>query len=130
VPFPVDGPSEPNLYLQRFLRYYLLLGQYDVIRHVTFDIAGAISHRCSIVTESVGYLELTNQQTRRITIPRVGCNNVQLVLHTDMFRIKCVKKPTIPGGVFSDHRHHHHDAKRSAEASRRCDRSPERFVLR
>jgi len=26
--------------------------------------------------------------------------------------------------------HHHRDAKRSAEASRRCDRSPERSVLR
>ena len=28
------------------------------------------------------------------------------------------------------HHHHHRDAKRLAGASRRCDRSPERSVLR
>jgi len=40
------------------------------------------------------------------------------------------KGTTMAGPPARFHHHHHRDAKRLAGASRRCDRSPERSVLR
>ena len=57
MPFSIGGPLESSPCLERFLRYlhqgddFDLLGPRDAIRHMTIWYPGAISYRCSIVTE-------------------------------------------------------------------------------